>query len=112
MKWDGEEGFTGILAVSLIIIMIIIDIYGFIHLTFFFEKYGSNYDNGVGKPILGVLMFLIIIIFYIRYRKHYRTLKAHWVNETKQQSRIRGFLVILAVALPIALPILYLSLFR
>lgn len=111
MKWDGETGITGIMAVSLIVSMLFIDLYGIIHLTFFFEKYG-NQDKDLGKPIILVLMLLITITFYIRYRKQYKELKRRWANETKDQRLIRGFLVILAILLPILLPVLYLSLFR
>jgi ABC-type Fe3+ transport system permease subunit len=111
MKWDGETGITGIMAVSLIVSMLFIDLYGVIHLAFFFEKYG-NQDKDLGKPIILVLMLLITITFYIRYRKQYKELKTRWANETKDQRLIRGFLVILAILLPILLPVLYLSLFR
>ncbi len=111
MKWDGETGITGIMAVSLIVSMLIIDLYGLIHLAFFFEKYG-NQDKDLGKPIILVLMLLITIMFYIRYRKRYKVLKSKWSNETKNQKLSRGFWVILAIILPILLPILYLSIFR
>jgi len=111
MKWDGETGITGIMAVSLIVSMLFIDLYGVIHLTFFFDNYGNQYKDA-GKPIVVVLMLLIILIFYIRYRKRYKELKRIWANETKKQKLSRGFLVILAILLPILLPILYLSLLR
>jgi len=111
MKWDGETGITGIMAVSLIVSMLFIDLYGVIHLTFFFDNYGNQYKDA-GKPIVVVLMLLIILIFYIRYRKRYKELKRIWASETKKQKLSRGFLVILAILLPILLPILYLSLLR
>ena len=111
MKWDGETGITGIISVSLIVSMIVIDLYGVIHLFFFFDKYGNQYKDA-GKPIGVVFMLLILFIFYIRYRKRYKELKRRWVNETKNQRLIRGILVILAILLPILFPVLYLSLFR
>jgi len=111
MKWDGETGITGIISVSLIVSMIVIDLYGVIHLFFFFDKYGNQYKDA-GKPIVVVFMLLILFIFYIRYRKRYKELKRRWVNETKNQRLIRGILVILAILLPILFPVLYLSLFR
>ena len=111
MKWDGETGITGIMAVSLIVTMLFVDLYGVIHLTFFFEKYGNQYKDEA-KTIGLVLMLLIILIFYIRYRKRYKELKRIWANETKNQKLSRGFLVILAILLPILLPIIYLSLLR
>jgi len=110
MKWDGETGITGIMAVSLIVSMLFIDLYGIIHLTFFFDKYGNQYKEAV-KPVVVVLMLLIILIFYIRYRKRYNELKRKWMYETKNQKLTRGFLVILAILLPIVLPMLYLALF-
>jgi len=110
MKWDGETGITGIMSVSLIVSMLFIDLYGIIHLTFFFDKYGNQYKEA-GKPIVVVLMLLITLIFYIRYRKQYKELKIKWKYETKNQKLIRGFLVILAILLPIVLPMLYLALF-
>ena len=103
MKWDGETGITGIISVSLIVSMVIIDLYGFIHLTFFFEKYGNQYKEE-GKPIVVGLMLLILIIFYIRYHKRYKELKIRWANETKDQRFARGVLVVLAILLPILLP--------
>ena len=111
MKWDGETGITGIMAVSLIVSMLFIDLYGIIHLTFFFDRYG-NQDKDLGKPIILVLMLLITIMFYIRYRKRYKEMKSRWAFETKNQKLSRGFLVILAILLPILLPIIYLSLLR
>ena len=98
------------MAVSLIVSMLFIDLYGIIHLTFFFDKYGNQYKEAV-KPVVVVLMLLIILIFYIRYRKQYKELKIKWKYETKNQKLIRGFLVILAILLPIVLPMLYLALF-
>ena len=111
MKWDGETGITGIISVSLIVSMIVIDLYGVIHLLFFFEKYGNQYKDA-GKPLVVVFMLLILFVFYIRYRKRYKELKRRWANETKNQRLIRGILVILAILLPILLPVLYISLFR
>ena len=115
-----SEGFTrsealtpnrGITDVLSIVSMLFIDLYGIIHLTFFFEKYGNQYKDA-GKPIVVVVILLIILIFYIRYQKRYKELKIRWANETKNQRAARGFLVILAILLPILLPVLYLSIFR
>ena len=111
MKWDGETGITGIMAVSLIVSMLLIDLYGIIHLTFFFEKYGNQYKDA-GKPLVLIMILSITLIFYIRYRRRYKELKKRWTNETKNQKSIRGFYVVLAILLPVLLPMLYLGLFR
>lgn len=110
MKWDGETGITGIISVSLIVLMLIIDLYGAIHLAFFFDTYGNQYKDA-GKPIVVFLLFSILLIFYLRYRKRYGKLRSRWSNETKNQRLIRGILVIIAILLPIALPVIYLALF-
>jgi len=107
MKWDGELGITGIMAVSLIVSFIIIDIYGIIHLTFFFEKYGNSYKEEA--KIIGILiMILIMIFFYNRYKGKYNEYCKMWDDESKKDKIINGILVILATLLPVAFPIIYL----
>lgn len=107
MKWDGELGITGIMAVSLIVSMIFIDIYGVIHLTFFFEKFGNSYKND-GKLIVFILMLSILFYFYKRYKGKYKEYCKRWDDESKKEKIINGVLVILATLLPVAFPIIYL----
>ena len=110
MKWDGETGITGIMVVAMIVSLTIIDIWGFIHVFFFFDTYGNQYKEEA-KLIGLIFMFFILVFFFIRYRKRYPRLKKRWQHETKIQHNIRGIGVILAIALPIAIPVLYFTFF-
>jgi amino acid transporter len=111
MKWDGEGGSTGICAISLVVSMLFVDLYGVIHLTFFFDTYGNSYKEEA-KSVGIVLMLIVLLLCYIRYRKRYRILKERWKNETENQRFWRGILVILAIIMPIVFAILYTNVLR
>ena len=111
IKTRGESGITGILSVSLIVIFYIFDIFSIIHYTFLSEKIGNNYLESA--KIFGyIFAFIILIVFYFRYREKYKKLELRWGKETKKQRLGRGVLVIISLIFPIIFLILYLNIFR
>lgn len=81
--WDSSPKFTGAVSVSLVVTMLFVNLYGVIHLTFFFEKYVNSYKEQakIGGLVLSVL---VLIYFSIRYHGRYDLLKKRWRNETKK----------------------------
>ena len=108
-KWDGEDAITAVMAVSLIISMTIMDLFMFIYYVFFFEKYKFLLKKE-GSIIVVVLMLIIILLCYKYYKGRYKEIKKKWINETKKQRIIRGFLVLIAFFLPIILPFIIVKL--
>lgn len=108
-KWDGEDAITAIMAVSLIISMVIIDLFGSIYIVFFFDKYKNLYKKE-GAIIVVIFMIIVIASCYKRYHGKYKKIKKRWSNETKKQRVIRGFLVVIAFFVPIILPFIIIKL--
>jgi membrane protein YdbS with pleckstrin-like domain len=108
-KWDGEDAVTAIMAVSLVISMFIMDLLGFVYMIFFFDKYKNLYKKE-GAFIVVLVMLIIIVFTYKRYRGQFKNIKKRWSNETKKQRVIRGFLVVSAFFISIILPFIIVKL--
>jgi len=108
-KWDGENATTAVMAVSLIISMVIIDLFGAIYIVFFFDKYKNLYKKE-GAIIIVIFMIIVMLCCYKRYHGKYKEIKKRWSNETKKQRVARGFLVVIAFFVPIILPFIIVKL--
>lgn len=107
LKWDGNEGITAIIAVSLLQTLLIGD------LTIFIIKLFLNRENmiAVAKIAGGIgigLFLLLVFLNYFKYRKKFDEFQLKWGDEIKSKSRIRGFLAVIILIFPWVI-LIYLS---
>lgn len=108
-KWDGEPGYTSLIGISMIQLLLIMD--------FFVIILRLLYERNVTKNFLLEGKIVIIIIFIIlniyNYRKHkgtYKELIAYWKYEDKATRIKKGMLVLLTLIIPWA-PIILIGIF-
>lgn len=98
-KWDGENGSTSIVGLSMIQAMLIGNLCLIFLRCIFTKSEVQNYKQIIISGVFVLLVFFVILNSII-YKNKYAHLKAYWEDEPIQQKRVRGFLVILALALP------------
>lgn len=108
-KWDGEPGYTSLIGISMIQLLLIMD--------FFVIILRLLYERSITKNFLLEGKIVILIIFIIlniyNYRKHkdtYKELTEYWKNENKATRIKKGMLVLLALIIP-WLPIILIGVF-
>lgn len=98
-KWDGRNGATSIVGLSMFQSMIIGDVIALIFMIFL----NDNQIKANSKYLLypWLVLFIVLIVFNVRkYKNRYNFLKAQWSTETRSQRIIHGLLVVLALAVP------------
>jgi len=105
-KWDGQDGITAIITVSLCQSLIIMDII-FVIIRLLYPRQETLGIGNIGKVV--VIASLVIIIFanFIRYKNRYDDYKLIWSSEKPSRKRINGFLVILSLILPLVIAIMF-----
>lgn len=98
-KWDGRNGSTSIIAVSMLQTMLITDIF----LVFIKMNFDKNslvpYAKTIAFVAVGVFC-VFVFINYFKYKDKYNNLKTRWKNEPTTQSIFNGFLVVLSLIIP------------
>ena len=107
LKSDGRTGVRSLMAVSMIYSMCTFDAFMIIiHVLNVREKVVET----VGAKNIGTAMFVLFIGFnvicYMQYRGKFNTLKVKWKDESLSDYRKNGWLVVLAVLLPILMAFL------
>jgi len=97
-KWDGRTGATGIIAVSMIEIIALLNVIIFINYLIYDDQ--PNPNAGVWVCIYVLVGFFVILMNYRKYDGKYNQLKRHWVSEPARLREIKGLLVIVALLLP------------
>ena len=108
-RWDGETGITGIMAVTLFISLIIIDILGIIYFEVASEEQRMN-NKGLSKGVAILIIILILLFFFKRYRNKYGLYNQKWINDDKRKRIINGILLVILFLIPIAIPFIFLNL--
>ena len=101
-KWDGSQGQTAALGVTLIQLMILVNVLVTVQQLFFEDFKGDQ----LPKPVtfgVAVLVFLACGLNERKYKKSFQTLDEHWGNETTRQRIFKGTLVIVSLLAPFAL---------
>lgn len=97
-RWDGENGTTSIIGVSMFQSMIIGNTILIILKIILTKEELRNFPRFF---LIVIVIFIIFQIYnYFRYKNKYFLLKERWENETKKERIQRGILVILALVLP------------
>lgn len=98
-KWDGRNGSTSIIAVSMLQTMIITDIFVVFIKMNFDENSVASYSKTIAY--VAVALFCVFAFFnYFKYKDKYNNLKTRWKNETTMQRIFNGFLVVLSLIIP------------
>jgi len=107
-KWDGRNGNTAQIAVSMVQSMLIGEV---ITLALGFMLSKQQLASISKTFIFGWSITFIGLIIYnsYKYKNRYNTLKGYWKDETKKQSIARGLLVIIVLVLPWAIIFLMIS---
>lgn len=98
-KWDGRNGHTSVIAVSMVQCLILNEVLAIILTSVVSDKL----TKANSKPLayFAVVIFFGLVLYnYKKFKNKYNFFKARWGSETKAQKIIRGFLVILALILP------------
>ena len=102
-KWDGRTGTTGIAAVTMIQMFLIIDIFALVS-KFFFKPYVQQVS------VVFILVIAIIFVFnYWKYNGSFNKFKGHWKNESEKRRIWKGLLIALSFFIPL-IPLLLLTL--
>src|SRR5690606_1250061 len=97
-RWDGENGTTSIIGVSMFQSMIIGNTILIILKIILTKEELRNFPRFF---LIVIVIFIIFQIYnYFRYKNKYSVLKERWKNETKKEYIQRGILVLLALVLP------------
>lgn len=98
-KWDGEDGITAVFAVTLIQSLLFMCVLGTLYKTILSPEFTSKL-HGYSKLISFVLVGLLSIYNYKKFKDKYYFYKSYWKNENKKVSNIKGLLVILTFIIP------------
>jgi hypothetical protein len=97
-KWDGRTGATGIVAVSMI--------QGVMLLNCFILVYGSLYGTLKRpmqlweKPFILIAFLSLVYFNYKKYNGTYNKLRFHWREESSLKRLYKGCLVIISILAP------------
>jgi len=98
-KWDGPNGSTSAIGISMVQMVMIINI-TIIPLRFYLGQSDlSNFLKKIDELIIVILACLVFVNIRI-YKDKYNTFTTRWQNETPKQKRTRGFLVVMALLTP------------
>lgn len=98
-KWDGRNGITAIIGVSMIQVLLIIDLLAIIGRLFFTRQETHPYSRLFGYVAIGVMM-LLMLYNYFRYYNKYGEYKKRWSQEKREVYTKKGFYVVVSLLLP------------
>lgn len=99
-KWDGRNGITAVIGISMIQVLTAVDILLFFARLFFSRSEIAPYSRTLGY-IAVTILFLVIAANYFKYRNKYNSFKKQWIHETKSQRAKKGVLVVFCLITPI-----------
>jgi hypothetical protein len=98
-KWDGREGITAILAISMIQCLLIGDL-GIFFLRLVFDRAETQTFSSVIASVGAVICIALIVYNYFKYRRKYNQFKSYWKNESRSRRFAKGILIILSLVTP------------
>lgn len=98
-KWDGRTGATGIIAITMVQLLLLMDFFVFIMRIFYDRNETKNYLF-LGKFVILVLYTILFIYNYRKYNGKYNKLRYYWKDEPRRVRIGKGFLVIVSLILP------------
>jgi membrane protein YdbS with pleckstrin-like domain len=98
-KWDGRTGATGIIAITMVQLLLLMDFFVFI-MRIFYDRNETKNHLFLGKFVILVLYAILFIYNYRKYNGKYNKLRFYWKDEPRRVRIYKGFLVIISLVLP------------
>ena len=98
-KWDGRTGITGIIGITMIQVLLLVDVFTIFNTIFLSRNQTKEYVEIV-KWIVLLIYFILLFFNYKKFNGKFNSLRSRWKDETRKHRLIRGFLVILALIAP------------
>ena len=108
-KWDGRNGITSLIGISMIQGCILLDIVFFL-LRLFFEREQLHAHLPLARWIILVTYGLILVFNYRKYDNTYNKFRFYCKDESKSKRRIKGILVVVSLIVP-WLPIILMGIY-
>lgn len=100
-KWDGENGITSVIGVSMIQCLFVFDIFLIIERVIYTKSAVAAKGDAKIVAYLAAGLFLALTIYNIfKYKNKYAEFCNLWDNESHRLRLLKGLFVILALALP------------
>ena len=100
-RWDGENGITALIGVSMIQCLIVFNIF-LLGERFFYTKsqVALKGDSSIFAYI--AVAFFIALLLYngFKYRNKYNEFRDRWVEESQYNRKIKGILVLVTLIIP------------
>lgn len=100
-RWDGRNGITAVIGVSMIQCLIIFDLILLIQRIFYSRVLIVSFGSSKAMPYLAVaLMLILMLVNYFKYLDKYNKFRSRWKNESRNDQISRGILVIICLVAP------------
>lgn len=98
-KWDGRNGITAVIGVSMIQVLTAADIVFCIIRLCYSRQEISPYSK-ILSSIFVIILLIVVIYNHYKYKNKYNSFKKRWKDESHRQRIIKGILVIVSLILP------------
>ena len=99
-KWDGENGSTAAIGVSMVQSMILGDFILLLIKVIFTKEQIMIFSEKFVFFIGFTFICFVVYNYFFRYRNKLSYLNSCWTNETTKQREIRGILVVVSLIIP------------
>lgn len=99
LRWDGKDGSTAIVGITMIQLLLLTDFLSVTLRLFFSRNDLSKYPN-TGKLIILAVFILLALYNLKRYNNKYEELESCWKSENRKKRIYKGILVILSLTIP------------
>lgn len=98
-KWDGENGITAVIGVSMIQAVTLIDLCLIALKQYYSRSETKEYSKLFGYA--GVTFLIVLITFnHFKFKDSFEVFQIFWKDETLQRQRIKGLAVLISLILP------------
>jgi hypothetical protein len=98
-KWDGENGITAVIGVSMIQAVTLIDLCLIVLKQYYSRSETKEYSKIFGYT--GVIFLTVLIIFnHFKFKDSFEKFQIIWKDETLQRRRVKGLAVFISLILP------------
>lgn len=100
-KWDGRNGITAVIGVSMIQCLILFDLLSLIERFFYSKEQIVSTQNAKVIGYLAVfILFSLIIYNYYKYKDKFNSYKRRWKDESRKTRKLKGVAVLACLILP------------
>lgn len=100
-KWDGENGITSVIGVSMIQCLLVFDVFLIVERLVYSKSQIAAKGDAKIIAYAAVILFIGLAIYNgFKYKHKYSEFCRQWEEESKELKIIKGLLVLLILALP------------